>query len=105
MNPMVQQIVFSLVRFALASVSAALIQRGVLSPEQTDYVIVGIGGLILAVGWGVWVKYKDRIKFVTAQASGAGTTEREVEMLVQSGAAPPATLSKDVSPYLTKTSV
>lgn len=100
MNPMVQQILTQLVRYTMVSVFAGFIQKGVLSSEQAEYVVVGVAGLMATVVWGVWVKYKDRLKLNTALASPAGTTEREAERMMKGGSAPPATLSKDDSPYL-----
>lgn len=96
MNPMVGSIIMAIVRYLLAGLMAALVSRGVLTPDQTDYIVAGAAGFVGVVLWALWVKYRDRLKLTTAMAMPARVSERQVEAQVKAGNAPPVTLQKDV---------
>ncbi len=95
MNPMISGIIMAFVRYLLAGAMTALVTRGVLTPDQTDYIIAGTAGFIAVVVWAAWVKYRDRLKLTTAMAIAPVVTENIVEAHVEAGHAPSVTLPKD----------
>lgn len=95
MNPMLSGIVMAIVRYVLAGLMAAAVQRGILTPDQTEYLIAGAAGFVGVVLWALWVKYRDRLKLTTAMAMPSQVSEKQVEAAVKAGNAPPVTLSKD----------
>lgn len=100
MNPLLQGFLTRVLQFALAGLFGWLVQKGVLTDaESQTYMTAAIAGII-ALAWMLWEKYKDRLKLTTAMATQRPVSERQVEMLIQMGQAPPASLPKERVPYL-----
>lgn len=100
MNPMLQAALGSIVRFALAGVFGVLVSKGIWTEaEASTYLSAAVLG-ILTLGWSIWQKYGNRLKFMTASAAGKPVSEKEVEQMVKAGQAPPVTLPKERVPYL-----
>lgn len=81
----------SLLRMALLAAFGALIQRGVWTEGQVEQVALGLAGLIAVAAWALWNHYKNRLKFLTALESPAGTSEAHVIDKMKAGTG--ATLS------------
>lgn len=64
----------SVVRFALSSVAGWMISKGVLTPEQVDYLIAGIATGVIALVWSLWAKYRGRLKLAVALESPANSS-------------------------------
>ncbi len=92
---MINGIIMALVRYLLGGAMAALVTKGVLTPDQTDYIIAGTAGFVAVVLWAAWVKYRDRLKLTTAMAMSPVVTENKVEAQVEAGNAPSVTRPKD----------
>lgn len=102
MNPLVQQILGGLVRVALGGVIAWLIQRGIISEDQTELVVGGVVTAVGTVGWIIWNKVQERRVLNTALATstGSGATVNEIEKSVKAGVFASATTPKDVAPVI-----
>lgn len=101
MNPLVSSLLMGFLRWALQGVFVWMTARGIMQPDQADMIVVGIAGALTTLFWVLWTKWKDRKKLLTAAASHAGVTEKQVEAKVEAGMAPPATLLKTESPVAT----
>lgn len=99
-NPMLQAALGAIFRYLLAGLFAVMVAKGVWTEAEAAVYLTGAVGFLITVSWAVWVKYRDRLKFLTGMASGAGVTENEVKEMVKEKKAPPATLQPDVAPYL-----
>lgn len=95
MNPLLSQFLGAILRWALTFAGAWFVQKGIITPDQSELFIGGAITALLSLAWVLWLKYKDRLKLVTALDSRAGTTEREVERIVKAGHAPSALTDKD----------
>ena len=99
MNPIVQEALGSVIRFALAIVAGYMVKAGIWSAsDATTYVTAATLGL-LSLGWSLWQKYRGRLVLLTALAMPAGKTENEAIDRVVSGAPVPiVTTLPDVVP-------
>lgn len=66
-------------RHALTGAFAYLTAKGWVNTDDAQHLITGAGLLIAGVGWGLWQKYKDRLRFLVALDMPAGVTEKEVK--------------------------
>ena len=98
MNPLIQSLLMGFLRWALQGAFVWMTARGIMQPDQADLIIVGIAGALTTLFWVLWTKVKDRRKLLTAAASPAGVTEKQVEARVKAGISPPVTLDKTESP-------
>lgn len=108
MNPMVTEIIGSVVRWGITALVALLAGKSLLTPEQSaklssPEVILYVTGIVVPLAWSIYQKYVSRQKLLTGLASPNGTTEAEVEQQVKSGVVtpPPVTLPKHEIAYLT----
>ena len=85
MNPLVAQALGAIVRWALTFLSAWFVQHGIWTSENATEYSAGAALAIVALGWSLWQKYKNRLKFLTALESPPGTTEAHVEAKVSTG--------------------
>lgn len=100
LNPLAAAAIGSVLRFGLAAVFGYFVRKGIWTDaEASTYITAAVSGL-LALGWGLYNKYKGRVKLLTALATPHPTTEAHVEQMVANGQAPPASLPKDRTPYL-----
>jgi hypothetical protein len=51
----------SLLRWALASVFAVLFREGIVTEGQASFVVIGIAGGLVTLGWGLYQKYRVRL--------------------------------------------
>ena len=105
MNPVVQQIIMSLIRSGLMAVAGVLIARGIWTESEADgYVrelvpmLVPVVAAIGVAAWGAARAYSKQKMLVTAQALPAGVSTDEVKAASKSASAPSATLPKDEQP-------
>lgn len=92
MNPIVLEILGVVLRFAMTSLSGYLVTHHILTADQgdkfTDAIVAHAllwapGGLALA--WALVVRYRGRIKFLTALESRQGISEAEVKATIKNG--------------------
>ena len=100
MNPLFQQGIGSIIRWLLTFGAGWFITRGIWTEAEASTYIGGATVAILALLWSLWQKYRSRLKLVTAMATPSRTNERAVEALIADGGAPPASLAKDRTAYL-----
>ena len=103
MNPMVQAALGAILRYLLAGAFAAFAAKGIWTQTESEAYLAGVVGFILMILWALWVKYKDRLKFLTGLAAAQGTTEAEVKTMVAANQAPPAATPVDDAPRLQNT--
>ena len=75
----------ALLRMLLLAAFGALIQRGVWTEGQVEQLAVGLAGFLVVAGYALWNHYKNRLKFLTALETPAGTTEADVLAKVKAG--------------------
>ena len=75
----------SLFRMVLILLFGALIERGYMTEGQFAQLGMGLGGFVVVAGWALWKRYHDRLKFLTALESPAGTSEAHVVEKVKAG--------------------
>jgi hypothetical protein len=85
MNPLLAAALGSILRAALAGAAGYLVNQGIWTADAADQYLAAAVLAILTVAWSLWVKYKDRIKFLTALESPAGTTEAKVDATIKTG--------------------
>ena len=79
MNPVAAAALGAILRWGLAFLAGYLVKAGDLaSTEAEAYVAAAVLGL-LGLGWSLWQKYHDRIKFLAALDAPAGTTEKALK--------------------------
>lgn len=105
MNPVVQQIVASLVRSGLMALSGYLVARGIWTQDEADgyvrelvTILVPIVVVLGLAALGAARAYFKQKLLVTAQAMPAGVTTTQVIAVAKSEKAPPASLSKNEAP-------
>ena len=79
MNPMLQEALGSIIRWALMFVAGWLVQHGIWSASNAQTYVAGAAVAILTLGWSLWQKYQARIKLLAAMASAVPTTEAGLE--------------------------
>jgi hypothetical protein len=103
-NPLVRQILATLIRYVLLFGAGYLVKEGIWTQEEADTAIaklVDAVPIILAVavaGFGVYKTYLKQKAQVTAQALPAGATTEDVKAAMNSPNAPPASLPTDAPP-------
>lgn len=100
MNPLFVDLGGTVVRFLLAGIMGYLVRKGVFTDAQVSSLLSAITVGVLTLGWALYVKYRSRLKFLTAAASPTPLSERQVEQMVKTNQAPPATIPKERAPYL-----
>lgn len=92
MNPLVLEFLGVVVRWLLTSVGGYLVAQHILTADQSDRFSNALVEHFLlsapaAAGllWGLWVRYRGRIKFLTALESRPGTTEQQVKKTISDG--------------------
>lgn len=96
MSQLLIEFVAVILRWGIASLLAILVDRHVLSPHDGDYFGMEfakhaalVAGSLGMLAWGLWAKYRSRIKFMTALEVPAGSTEHQVERRIANGAGAP----------------
>ena len=75
MNPMVQEALGSIVRWALMLLAGYVVQAGIWTGADAERYVGGATIAVLALGWSLWQKYRSRLKLVTALASSKPLSE------------------------------
>ena len=88
MNPLIRDILESLLRKGLTAAATYLVTIGLLTEGQATEVIAGLVLVGVSVVWSVWVRYKDRLHFLTAIEAPPGTPEKVVKETAKSLDAP-----------------
>lgn len=103
MNPILQAALGSILRAGLGILAGYLVKAGIWSAGDAEGYVAAAALAILVFGWSMWVKYKDRVKFLTALTMPANTTENTVNAHIASGAATPSVLTPaDTAPGVPK---
>jgi hypothetical protein len=91
-NPLWLELAAGVARWAMTFVGAALIERHILSPSQTEELSKTVvrdavlwAPVIASLVWNLWSKYKSRVKFLTALEQPSGTTEHQVTQVIKDG--------------------
>lgn len=92
MNPIWLEILGVALRWALSSISGYLVANHILTADQQDrftgaiveHALLWAPGAV-ALAWGLWARYRGRVKFLTALESPAGTTEEGVKARIANG--------------------
>lgn len=79
MNPVLSAALGSILRWGLAFLAGYLVKAGIWSGAEAEtYLTAAVLGL-LGLGWSLWQKYHDRIKFLAALDAPSGTTEQALK--------------------------
>lgn len=106
MSPIILEILGVVARVLLSSLTGYLEARHLITAEQSSkfideamhYLVVGAPA-ILALAWGVWVRYRGKQKLLVALSSDVKMSENQVNAIVKSGAVTPTvTTPKDSIP-------
>lgn len=98
MNPIVQEMLASVVRAGLKIAAGYLVAAGIWSGADADrYVAAGALALV-GIGWSLWKTYGSRMKLLTSLASPRVMTERQCEHLAKQPDAPSVWTPKDKRP-------
>lgn len=105
MNPMLIEAIGTIIRWLFAFLSGYLVSHGVWTKDKAEEyatalasaAAVGIASLL----WGLWQKYKGRIKLNTALASTAPQSESQLNAKIDAGLSAPASTPKNETPEIT----
>jgi len=100
MNPMLQEALGSILRWALTLAAGYLVSHGIWSADNAEKYVAAAVTALLALGWALWSSYIKRRKLVTAMATPSVVSEKAVEQMVQTGQAPPVSVPKERAPHL-----
>ncbi len=93
MNPILQEAIGSLLRWAFAFVAGWLVQHGIWTQSAASTYVAAAALGVVSIGWSLWQKYESRIILLTALTMTAGTTENGVKAQVASGVMLPTVLT------------
>jgi hypothetical protein len=79
MNPLVIDLLGSLLRWGLTAVAGWLVSHGIWTQAQATSFAVAGSMALLTLGWSLWKSYSKRLKIVTALSLPKGSTELDVE--------------------------
>lgn len=80
MNPLAQAAIGSVIRFALAGLAGWLVSHGIWTQaDSTIYVEAAALGVV-SLGWGLYQKYKSRLRFIAALQLPAGASEEDAHL-------------------------
>lgn len=93
MNPLATEALASIVRSILKIGAGYLIAKGVWSAGDASTYVEAAALAVVSLGWSCWKTYSSRLKLMTALVSDPGTTEKDVEQTIASGARTPSTMT------------
>ena len=79
MNPILSAAIGSILRWIFAFAAGWLVQCGIWTPEDASAYLGAAVLAVLGLGWSLWQKYHDRIKFLAALDAPAGTPEARLD--------------------------
>lgn len=100
MNPLLQEALGAIIRWALALGAGYLVRAGVWTDAQASTYVAALTLAALALGWSLWQKYRTRLKLVSALASPAVLSEKQVERNIAMGTAAAVSTPKNERPEL-----
>jgi hypothetical protein len=102
-NPLLASFIGGLLRQALVGVSGYLVARGIFTQDEMTNYVSAFVAFAIGFGWMLWVKYRDRIKLLSALTLDTPATEAQLETAMAStpSAVPSSTTPKDVKPSST----
>lgn len=87
MNELFARFFGALTRFLLAGIAGWFVKKGIIDDNlSTDLLAAAVIGIPTLI-WSLYQKYKDRVKFLTALQLPVGSTESDVEAVVDNGGA------------------
>lgn len=96
MDPLTADFLGAIARWLLTVVMGYLVAHHVISEEQGATFAVGFAHklavsspLLLPLAWGLYRRYRDRIKFLTALESSPGVSEKEIKQTIKNGMGAP----------------
>lgn len=99
LNPIIQKYLGSLLRAALTLAVPFFVSRGIWTTDEANANIASLATAGAALAWSLIEKYRSQKKLVTALTMPSGTTQKEVEMKINTEPTPPVSLPKDVAPF------
>lgn len=82
MNPMINDALLTLFRWAFTLLAGWFINHGILTGNQAETYVAGAAVGAVTLTWALWAKYRGRLKFLTALQMPADSTEHEVEQRI-----------------------
>jgi hypothetical protein len=99
MNPMLQKALMAVLEWALTGLAMWFVQHGIWSKPDAEQYVTAAALSLLTLGWMLWTRYKDRLKFLVAASSHQRVSEAEVEQTIKDGLpVPSVTTPKNVVP-------
>lgn len=100
MDPMITEFIGVLVRWAITTAIAYLVSQHILTEDQgatfaadfTHKALISLP-LLAPLAWGLWVKYRGRVKLMTALSMPANSTENDVKTKIALGQPTPSVLT------------
>ncbi len=80
-----KSVIASLTRHVLTGVAGYLTARGLITPEQSEGLILAAVSGIIALVWALWNKYAVGVKIQTALKMPAGSTSQQLDDAVAEG--------------------
>ncbi len=101
MNPLLAAALGSIIRWALTFAAGFFVEHGIWTSTEATTYVAGAVMAVLTLMWMLWVRYRDRLKFLTALTMSPGATENEVKAHIASGGATPSiSTPKDTIPVM-----
>jgi len=82
---LLKNIAGSVTRWALTALAAFLVRKGVIEGGSAEAIVAGAGVGLASLTWSLWLKYKDRLHFLTALSMPVGSTEEDVKTAAKQG--------------------
>lgn len=100
MNPVLQSALSGIIRFCLAYLTGYLVRAGVWHATDAETYVTAATLALLTLGWSLWEKHHDRLKFLVALMLPHGSTENDVNAKVAIGHLPSVLTAKNEIPTL-----
>lgn len=78
MNPVVMDVIGSLLRKFLAMASVWAVSYGIFTTDESAKIVEGLALLLTSIIWTLWKNYGNHNKVLTALESPAGTTLQQL---------------------------
>jgi hypothetical protein len=97
-NPLLQSALGAILRWLFALGAGYLVEHGIWTQSEASTYVAGAALAALSLGWSLWAKYHNRIKFLTALEAPAGSSEADVKATIAAGLGASVTETPPVSP-------